>query len=92
MPVYEYECQRCGRIVENVSRINERLETVQCDKCSGIARRIISLAAVHDDHPVWITPRLSESLCSEGDRPIESRADLSAHCKEHGIVENSKRA
>lgn len=92
MPVYEYECQRCGRITENVSRISEMRETVQCDKCSGIARRIISLSAVHDDHPSWITPRLSESLCSEQDRPIESRADLDAHCRKHDLVENPKQA
>jgi len=81
---------RCGRIVETVSKVADMQETVQCDKCNGIAKRIISVTAVHDDHPAWITPRLSDSLCSEEDRPIESRADLNAHCKKHNLVENPK--
>lgn len=42
MPLYDYECKKCGRITEHFAKADERLELV-CE-CGGDVRRIISIS------------------------------------------------
>lgn len=44
MPIYDHECQQCGKIFEAISPYF--LETIQCD-CGGLAKRIISCGRVY---------------------------------------------
>jgi putative FmdB family regulatory protein len=41
MPVYEYQCSRCGEIFEIFHKINELYQD-GCPKCQGSAKRILS--------------------------------------------------
>ena len=41
MPIYEYQCESCGRQFEVMQRMTEPLLTV-CEQCGGHVRRLIS--------------------------------------------------
>jgi putative FmdB family regulatory protein len=41
MPIYEYQCDRCGRQFEVMQRMTEPLLTT-CEQCGGHVRRLIS--------------------------------------------------
>jgi putative FmdB family regulatory protein len=43
VPVYEYECPKCGEITELILRISDKKpKTTKCKTCSGRAKSIIS--------------------------------------------------
>ncbi len=41
MPIYEYQCERCGEIFE-IFQINGEEVEPKCPKCFGRAKRVIS--------------------------------------------------
>jgi len=40
MPVYEFECEKCHKIIEKIT-IKLKPDIITCD-CGGVAKRIIS--------------------------------------------------
>ena len=44
MPIYEYQCTKCGRKVELMQRITDE-SLKQCPTCKGQLRRLISLTS-----------------------------------------------
>ena len=45
MPLYEYECPKCGERIEILQRISDPRHT-HCPKCSGEMRKLISPPAI----------------------------------------------
>jgi len=45
MPLYEYQCQKCGVIEEVIQRFSDPLRTV-CTHCGGEVRKLISSPAI----------------------------------------------
>lgn len=43
MPVYEYECLKCGEKFEQQRSVSEIDNEVRCPKCGGKSRRRVSL-------------------------------------------------
>lgn len=46
MPIYEYQCDKCGMSVELLQKISDKPLEV-CEKCSGKMGRIISQSSFH---------------------------------------------
>lgn len=47
MPVYEYECEECGKVTEALRRMAEADEPIACEKCGSTkTRRAHSVTAV----------------------------------------------
>jgi len=46
MPIYEYQCTACGRVVEKWQKISEAPLTT-CPECGGTLTKIISNCAFH---------------------------------------------
>ena len=44
MPTYDYCCQNCNEIQEELHSMNEQPE-IKCKKCGSICKRVISAAA-----------------------------------------------
>ena len=45
MPLYEYECQKCGKRLEAIQKLNE--ETLKiCPHCGGDLKKLISAPAI----------------------------------------------
>ena len=52
MPIYEYQCQSCGTIVENWQKISDPpLET--CEACGGKMKKLISQSSFHLKGSGW---------------------------------------
>jgi putative FmdB family regulatory protein len=41
MPIYEYQCGKCGEIIERIQGMNDK-PSVKCPECGGKATRKIS--------------------------------------------------
>ncbi|MDD3553014.1 MAG: zinc ribbon domain-containing protein [Deltaproteobacteria bacterium] len=46
MPIYEYECKKCNKIIEHMQKISDpNLET--CPECGGEVQKLISHSSFH---------------------------------------------
>jgi putative FmdB family regulatory protein len=73
MPIYEYQCESCGRQFEVMQRITEPL-IAGCEKCGGRVRRLISQTSFVLKGTGWYTT----------DYPSESRKKAMAKEKNGG--------
>jgi putative FmdB family regulatory protein len=46
MPLYEYQCQQCGRRTEKIQKFSDP-ELTTCPHCSGTLERTLNAPAVH---------------------------------------------
>ncbi len=52
MPIYEYECEKCGRVVENWQKLSDPPLT-SCDECGGKMHKLISQSSFHLKGSGW---------------------------------------
>lgn len=52
MPIYEYQCQKCGEVTEALQRMSDPPLT-DCSKCDGDLKRLISAPAVQFKGSGW---------------------------------------
>jgi putative FmdB family regulatory protein len=52
MPIYEYECTKCGRIEEAWQKFSDK-PLVTCRHCSGKLHKLISQSAFHLKGTGW---------------------------------------
>lgn len=52
MPIYEYECTKCGEITEVWQKFSDPPIT-RCEKCSGKVRKLISQSTFHLKGTGW---------------------------------------
>ena len=45
MPLYEYQCQKCGERVEIIQRVSDKPYS-HCPKCGGDMKKLISAPAI----------------------------------------------
>lgn len=93
MPIYDYQCPRCGATYEKVFKISDRPHAIGCSGCGGFALRIISASGVHcanDDAP-WVRSVLE--VVNKKSRNPETRefiknptrSNLERHLKSNGL-------
>ena len=52
MPIYEYECESCGRVEEIFQKISDR-PLQKCGHCSGRLHKLISQSSFHLKGTGW---------------------------------------
>lgn len=52
MPIYEYECSKCGRIEEAIQKFSDKPLT-RCAHCSGKLHKLISQSTFHLKGTGW---------------------------------------
>ncbi len=52
MPVYEYQCQKCGEVEEVFQKISD-LPRETCSHCEGTLKKIISQSSFHLKGSGW---------------------------------------
>jgi len=52
MPIYEYECNRCGNIEEAIQKFSDK-PLKKCRQCSGKLHRLISQSSFHLKGSGW---------------------------------------
>lgn len=54
MPIYEYECLKCGKTTEAMQRFSDAPLSVCCH-CNGELRKLISMSTFHLKGSGWYT-------------------------------------
>jgi len=79
MPIYEYECTKCGKVFEVWQQMSDKPLT-KCQDCSGKVQKLISRSAFHLKGSGWYaTDYAGKSVPSKsaaGDNAAKS------HCQE----------
>ena len=52
MPLYEYQCRKCGRRVERIQKFSDPPLTT-CEKCAGELERLVSSSAIQFKGSGW---------------------------------------
>jgi putative FmdB family regulatory protein len=52
MPIYEYECLKCGKTIEAMQRLSDP-PLSNCSCCSGEVRKLISMSTFHLKGSGW---------------------------------------
>jgi putative FmdB family regulatory protein len=52
MPIYEYQCDQCGRVEEIIQKFSDKPLT-KCEHCSGKLHKLISHSAFHLKGTGW---------------------------------------
>ena len=69
MPLYEYECKKCGHRFEKIQKFSDRM-VKKCPDCGGQVEQVISAPAVQFKGSGWYVtdyPKKSSSPGSSGD-------------------------
>jgi putative FmdB family regulatory protein len=76
MPIYEYECTKCGNHIEVWQKFSDSPVT-QCDCCHGKVRKVISQSAFHLKGTGWyVTDYSSKSGNRSGEtKKTETKAE-----------------
>jgi putative FmdB family regulatory protein len=68
MPIYEYECTKCGHQTEVWQRITDQSLT-KCGHCKGKMRRLISQSSFHLKGTGWYVTDYASKKGTEGKKP-----------------------
>lgn len=76
MPLYEYECKICDRIVDVVIRLSELDKPQHCRMCGSGMARLMSAPHIQMDYPGY--------QCPVSGKWVEGRAAHKANLAKHG--------
>ena len=95
MPIYEYECRKCGAHVEAFQKINDKPLT-KCRKCGGKLERKISAPAIQFKGSGWYVTdyagKTTKSEKSESESSTDSKSDKTETKKESSPKKTSDKA
>ena len=81
MPIYEYECSKCGAVEEALQSFSEKPLT-KCRQCSGKLHKLISQSSFHLKGSGWYVTDYAKR--SAGNSAAKSKSATSASSKESG--------
>ena len=89
MPIYEYECTKCGNHMEVWQKFSDAPVT-QCDCCHGKVRKVISQSAFHLKGTGWyVTDYASKSGSRSGEtKKSETKPETKAETKAEAKTES----
>ena len=75
MPIYEYECQQCGKVFETIQKFSDpRLTECLCEE-KGPVTKLISAAAFHLKGTGWYVTDFRDKGRKGGDRKDDAGGD-----------------
>jgi putative FmdB family regulatory protein len=99
MPLYEYECKKCGHRFERIQKFSDP-HVKKCPDCGGAVEQVISAPAVQFKGAGWYVTdyakkgSASASSSSEGDSggKSDSKSDVKAESKKEDKPKTEKKA
>ena len=73
MPIYEYECEKCGAHLEVIQRMGDKALT-RCSKCRGKVRKVVSRSSFQLKGGGWYVTDYARKGTSESEARTESKA------------------
>lgn len=77
MPIYEYQCEQCGRIKEAIQKFSDAPLTA-CDHCSGKLSKLISHSSFHLKGGGWYVTDYAHKASSSGSPPAKTSPEPAA--------------
>ena len=65
MPLYEYECKKCGHRFEKIQKFSDRM-VKKCPECGGLVEQMISAPAVQFKGSGWYVTDYAKKGSSAG--------------------------
>lgn len=84
MPIYEYECTKCGNHEEIIQKFSDK-PVIKCSRCSGKLQKLISQSAFHLKGAGWYVTDYSnkaKKTTSSGSDGSESKETKKTEKKE----------
>ena len=77
MPIYEYECTKCGKISEVWQQMSDK-PLKKCQYCSGKVQKLISRSSFHLKGSGWYATDYSGKSASSSDSGKAGKVDGAA--------------
>ncbi len=91
MPVYEYECIKCGRVEEAIQRFSDK-PLSKCKHCSGKLHKLISQSAFHLKGSGWYVTDYANKSKTSSSKPPKADSAATDSGKSPAKSETSKDA
>src|SRR5690242_17679595 len=98
MPLYEYECKKCGHRFEKIQKFSDKM-VKKCPECGGVVEQMISAPAVQFKGSGWYVTdyaKKSTSPGSSGDAGSKDKTDdkpkTDSSSKDSSTKESSSKA
>ena len=91
MPIYEYECKKCGHRFERIQRFSDPL-VKKCPECGGKVEQVLSAPAVQFKGSGWYVTDYARkgSSTAKGESKPESSDGKGDSGKDSGVKKDSK--
>ena len=87
--IYEYECQKCGKVTEAHRPIERRNECPPCESCTGGTVKVISRANVNPDiYGGYFDPNLATMHSTEQGTWVRNKQHRKELMRQHGLEES----
>jgi len=87
MPLYGFECRRCGAGFELYRKVGERNRPAKCPDCGGRSQKVISAPNLQTDTSFFATGCVDPRICENVDDRIEGRNDWKRRLRNKGLRE-----
>ncbi len=77
MPLYEYQCQECGRTVEVIQKFSDD-PLSECSHCSGTLERLLSAPAIQFKGSGWYITDYARGKNGDGAKTAKAEGGESA--------------
>ena len=77
MPIYEYECTKCGHQIETWQKFSDPPLT-ECEQCHGKMKKLISHSTFHLKGTGWYVTDYASKGTSDGGKKGKSNQDSTA--------------
>jgi putative FmdB family regulatory protein len=89
VPLYEYECQKCGRHKERIEKVSGP-HLKKCPHCGGSVERLLSRPAIQFKGSGWyVTDYAGKGANADGDKPETPAAELKEGASKDSSAEPS---
>ena len=73
MPLYEYECTKCGKVEETFQRFSDK-PLSKCRHCSGKLQKLISQSAFHLKGSGWYVTDYANKSKTSSSKPQKAES------------------
>ena len=91
MPIYEYQCEQCGRVEEAIQKFSDKPLTT-CNHCKGKLHKLISQSAFHLKGTGWYVTDYAGKKTQSKAESASGAADSNASTTDNSTKSGSKSA
>lgn len=91
MPIYEYQCEQCGKVEEVIQKFSDK-PLSKCKHCSGKLNKLISQSAFHLKGTGWYVTDYAGKSQKETRHKKDSATEKTAGTEKTGPATKSAKA